>query len=115
MGQDAGGLGEAATHAACRQGPEWGSVARAEGTINMYFMVVALAVSRLSGWLNADASCRVKRRAYDAGRGAEREARGRCGGGGASRVQEKGQSSKFIQGWDAGNWRSARRTCCAWM
>ena len=31
-------------------------------------MAVTLDVSRLSGWLNADAPCRVKRRAYDAGR-----------------------------------------------
>ena len=45
-------------------------------TVNMPLMVVTLDVSKLSGWLNADASCRVERRAYDAGRGAGRE-RGR--------------------------------------
>eukprot|EP00964_Phaeocystis_antarctica_P061150 scaffold36502_cov54-Phaeocystis_antarctica.AAC.1 len=38
----------------------------------MRYMVVTLNVSKLSGWLNADARCRVKRRAYDAGRGAGR-------------------------------------------
>ena len=35
----------------------------------MPYMVVTLDVSRLSGWLNADADCRVERRAYEAGRG----------------------------------------------
>ena len=37
--------------------------ARAERTINMYSMVVTLDVSKLSSWLNADAPCRVERRA----------------------------------------------------
>eukprot|EP00964_Phaeocystis_antarctica_P036931 scaffold21085_cov44-Phaeocystis_antarctica.AAC.1 len=41
-------------------------------------MVVTLDVSKLSGWLNADAPCRDDRRAFDAGRGAGREAIG-CG------------------------------------
>eukprot|EP00964_Phaeocystis_antarctica_P093723 scaffold60556_cov62-Phaeocystis_antarctica.AAC.1 len=40
-------------------------------------MVVTLDVSKLSGWLNAVADCRVERRAYDA----ERDVRaGRRGG-----------------------------------
>ncbi len=30
----------------------------------MRYMLVTLDVSKLSGWLNADAPCRVKRRAY---------------------------------------------------
>ena len=34
--------------------------------LNMLLMVVTLEVSKLSGWLNADASCRVERRACDA-------------------------------------------------
>ena len=34
---------------------------RAERTRNMYSMVVTLEVSRLSGWFNADAYCRVER------------------------------------------------------
>ena len=37
--------------------------ARAERTLNMPSMLVTLDVSRLSGWLNADASCRVEREA----------------------------------------------------
>ena len=52
----------------------WGGRARAERTWNIWDMVVTLDVSKLSGWLNADADCRVERRARDAGRGAAREA-----------------------------------------
>ena len=36
----------------------------AERTLNMRYMLVTLHVSKLSGWLNADAPCRIKRRAY---------------------------------------------------
>ena len=41
--------------------------ARAERTKNMYPMSVTLDVSRLSGWLNADAYCRVERKHKRAG------------------------------------------------
>ena len=69
----------------------WGvQRARAERTKNMLVMVVTLDVSKLSGWLNADARCQVKCRAYDAGRGVEREARGRGGGSGASGARGEG-------------------------
>ena len=51
-----------------------GARARAERTANMPSMVVTLDVSKLSGWLNTSAFCRVERRACDAGRGAAREA-----------------------------------------
>jgi hypothetical protein len=55
----------------------WGPRARAERTWNMPHMVVTLVVSKLSGWLKADACCRVGGRACDAGgRGASREAGG---------------------------------------
>ena len=37
--------------------------AGAERTENMYSMVVTLEVSKLSGWLNACAFCRVQREA----------------------------------------------------
>ena len=50
-----------------------GGRARAERTENIWRMFVTLDVSKLSGWLNADAPCRVERRAH-AGRGAAREA-----------------------------------------
>ena len=38
----------------CRLGPGHGE----ERTWNIWFMVVTLEVSKLSGWLNADAYCR---------------------------------------------------------
>ena len=58
-----------AAHAACM-----GDRARAERTWNMFRLSVTLDVSKLSAWLNADAYCRVERRARDAGCGAAREA-----------------------------------------
>ena len=42
-----------------------GQRARDERTRNMSVMLVTLDVLKLSGWLKADADCRVKRRAYD--------------------------------------------------
>ena len=51
-----------------------GARARAERTQNMEYMVVTLDVSKLSGWLNTRAPCRVKRWACDGGRGTAREA-----------------------------------------
>ena len=47
----------------------WGQGTGSERTSNMRFMSVTLDVSKASGWLNADARCRVKGRAYDAERG----------------------------------------------
>ena len=47
---------------------------REERTRNMELMSVTLDVSKLSGWLKADAACRVERRACDVGRGAGWEA-----------------------------------------
>ena len=49
----------------CRFGAGHGE----ERTQNIRYMLVTLEVSKLSGWLNADAYCRVERRAYGAGRG----------------------------------------------
>ena len=51
-----------------------GGRARAERTENIHFMSVTLDVSKLSGWLNTGAYCRVERRACDTGRGTAREA-----------------------------------------
>ena len=81
MGWVAGGRGvAAAAQAACRESSavEAASRARAERTLNMPCMVVTLEVSRLSGWLNADAPCRIERKAYGKGRRAGRETGG-CG------------------------------------
>ena len=36
-------------------------------TVNIWYMLVTLDVSRLSGWLNAVADCRVKREAHHEG------------------------------------------------
>ena len=47
--------------AVCTEDPaaEMAWRAHAERTLNMAAMVVTLEMSKLSGWLNADASCRV--------------------------------------------------------
>ena len=60
-----GGRGVAAAQAVRRAGPTVvvAGRARAERTANMDPMFVTLEVSKLSGWLNADAPCRVKREA----------------------------------------------------
>ena len=58
-----------AVHAACRgeRDCRLGAGLGEERTLNMERMSVTLEVSKLSGWLNAYARCRVERRAYDAG------------------------------------------------
>ena len=56
-----------------------------ERTSNIWEKFVTLEVSKLSGWLNADAPCRVARRAYDAERGADWEA-GEAWAGGSARA-----------------------------
>ena len=82
----------------------WGGRARAERTSNMLRMFVTLDVSKLSGWLNAFAFCRVERRECDVGRGATREARGRwlCDGD-ASGVRWRAR----LKAVEAGHARSA--------
>ena len=62
----------------------------------MSSIVVTLDVSRLSGWLNAFALCRVERRACDAEGGAVAAARAACKGEGPT------------GGWGAGH--AAERT-----
>ena len=81
MGWEAGGHGPAAAHERHTHGVRvrlkaGGARACAERTENMPYMVVTLDVSKLSSWLNADACCRVERRACDAGRDAGPEAGG---------------------------------------
>ena len=63
------------------QGETRGCGARVERTTNMASMVVTLDVLlKFSGWLNADASCPAKGRAYEVGstRAGRRERVGRC-------------------------------------
>ena len=83
-GRKATGRGAAAAQAACtgraRLKGRARATARAERTQNMLPMFVTLDVSKLSGWLNADATCRAERRAYDAERGVGRKAGGWAGG-----------------------------------
>ena len=52
--------------AACREGLGWTFGAKVR-TENMPFMLVTLDVSKLSGWLNADATCRDEGRVCEAG------------------------------------------------
>ena len=53
-----------ASRAQARAWMSGGGGARAERTLNMLFMSVTLDVSKLSGWLNADADCRVEKRRH---------------------------------------------------
>ena len=55
--------------------------AGAERTSNMWSMLVKLDVLKLSGWLNADAPCRVQREGIDERAAGCQEAGGRLGGG----------------------------------
>ena len=62
--REAGGRRVTAVHAACRGGElDCRSGARhgEERTTNIWYMFVTLEVSKLSGWLNADAFCGVSR------------------------------------------------------
>ena len=71
------GVGVAATQSACTGRARFkagGARARAERTQNIQLMSMTLDVSKLSGWLNAYARCRVERTAWDAGRGTARGA-----------------------------------------
>ena len=93
-GPRAGERGPAAAHERHARGEGQavkaeGARAYAERTLNMRYMSVTLDVSKLSGWLNAVAYCRVERRAYDAGRGA-----GRGRGGVDRRQRTRGMHGK---------------------
>jgi hypothetical protein len=84
-----------------------GARARAGRTWNILCMSVTLEVSQLSGWLNADAICRVERRACDMGQGA----RPGGGGRGAVAVQAACTGKARVKAWGPGHARSAPRTC----
>ena len=64
----------------------------------MYFMSVTLEVSRLSGWLNADACCRASKEGH-AVRGAV-YGQGAAGGGRPRRTQRAGEGA--TAGWGQG-------------
>ena len=92
----------------------WGPRARAERTENMRCMFVTLEVSKLSGWLKADASCRVEGRACDAGgRGASREAGGPVGWWRHTSGMH-GEKARLKAWGPRARAESARRTCSPW-
>ena len=72
--------------------------ARAERTLNMNCMFVTLDVSRLSGWLNADASCRVTWGKHLGGGVTCGQAGGRVGWGGWWRKQQEGPQTVEAEG-----------------
>ena len=86
-----------------------GARACAERTENMKPMSVTLDVSKLSGWLNTDANCRVETRACDAERGVGREAGGR--GPAAARERHARREGPALKAEGAiGHARSAPQT-----
>ena len=97
----------AAAHAACRKAPtvQAEGRARAERTQNIHRMSVTLDVSKLSGWLNADAICRVKREAQrDEVRAGSRE------GVGKPRRCKQRAGRPRLWGLSVGHARSAPKT-----
>ena len=113
-----GALGGGDASSVHREGPTHtrlvGARARAERTRNMKLMSLTLDVSKLSSWSNACVSCRVERRACDAGRGAAREAYGRREVVGWRRRKRHARGEGPTQGlWGPGHARSAPGTCCA--
>jgi len=83
-----------------------GGRTRAEHTENMYPMFVTLDVSRLSGWLNVFADCRVEREAWEEG---GMQAGGRGGGRGRRGVRKK--ACGVHPGGGLGRRGAARKTC----
>ena len=81
-----------AVQTACRRGLDrrFGAGHGEEHTSNMWLMSVTLEVSKLSGWLNADAPCRgSKGRACGAGRGIRVGGRKAASDRGASSVHQE--------------------------
>ena len=92
----------------CRLGAGHGE----ERTLNMLYMCVTLEVSKLSGWLNADARCRESKGGHAVrGKSAVWEA----GGGGRSRCTQRAEEGLdcILGAGHAG--MSAQRTCRAWL
>jgi len=93
----------------------WGPRARAERTSNMAYMVVTLEVSKLSGWLKADAACRVEGEGMRCGGGEVGAGRreGLCGVVAARQAACTGKGPDSRLGRQ-GHAQSARRTCGTW-
>jgi len=92
----------------------WGPRARAERTKNMSRMFVTLEVLKLSGWLKADANCRVEGKACDAGGERYEPGGGRAWGVVAAHKRHaRGRPDLRLGG--QGLARSAHRTCRTWL
>ena len=109
-------MGAVLVQAASREGLGWRFAARAR-TSNIQAMLVTLDVSKLSGWLNFVAYCRVAGTAHEAGRGVGREAKGlwaRCwckphAGKGRLEVRGEGTHPKHaVHVCDAGRVKAQR-------
>ena len=82
----------------------------AERTLNMSVMVVTRDVSKLSGWLNADARCRVEGHAIYGARCANRKARELGCGAAAGASGAHADDPRLARGaWGLGT-RGARGT-----
>ena len=76
----------------------WAQGTRAKCTLSMERMSVTRDVSKLSGWLNSSARCRVERRALDMGRGVDREAGRAVGQQQRMRCAREGSCGVLAQG-----------------
>ena len=76
----------------CRLGAGHGE----ERTANMAFMAVTLEVSKFSGWLNADASCRVEKEGVRCGARCRPGERALGGGGARAACTARGPG---CEGW----------------
>eukprot|EP00964_Phaeocystis_antarctica_P081053 scaffold50673_cov51-Phaeocystis_antarctica.AAC.3 len=74
---------------------------------------VTLDVSKLSGWLNFDAYCRVERRACDAERGVCGPGAGERGPAATHERHAQGEGPAVKAGGGLGHAQSAPGTCCS--
>ena len=97
LGRHEGVVGWRQRNRHARGGPNsrLGVGARAERTMNMSAMFVTLDVSKVSAWLNANAYCRVERRACDAGRGTRTGRREGVGWRRRKRSAQEGSDSRL--------------------
>jgi hypothetical protein len=72
---------------------------RGERTKNMKLMIVTLEVSKLSGWLKADAYCRVEGRACDAGGERSEPGGGRACGAVAAHKRRHARGKARLKAW----------------
>ena len=83
----------------------------ADALKNMYCMFVTLEVSKLSGWLNALAYCRESQGGHTMWE--EVQSTGSGGRWRATAVHARRAGEGSTAGWGQGTGRSAQGTCCA--